>query len=332
MAAAALMEQELQHSMATSEEDADYEEDDEAVAANADAFAANKQLHNGMLQGRGHEGDNEDEDAEGDSDEDAEGEEDDEMADAAQNNDDDEEDEEDEEDDDEDDDEDGEGVGAVKIQPGLSEDDDEDVLPGSDEESAASVDDADDDDESKDSTDAEVEAQWEPAAEEEDEEPTNPNRCMYVLPSTKFLRDTDGVPDSVCKTKKTIPVRSLSCTYLVKFVVIMVCFTEAVGIHKADEAIAHRQCARNANALKSDEGMSDNPLCKMLRLLTVEIQKQSIGCVQNVSQINFNRVQLRKNRHKISLPEGYQGTEFPGIFYRLSEARSSPIPIQFSIS
>jgi histone acetyltransferase SAS3 len=194
MAVVALMEEQLQHSMATSEEDADFEEDEEVVAAmeaNADAFTASDQLRNGMLESRSGDEHNEggtSGGAEGVSDEDAEGEEDDEMADPAANKHDDEEDEGDE--DDEEEDEDGEGVGAVKIQPGLSEDDDEDALPGSDEESGASVDDADDD-ESKDSTDAEVEAQWEPAAEEEDDEPTNPNRCMYVAPALIFFQHTD---------------------------------------------------------------------------------------------------------------------------------------------
>lgn len=217
------MEQELQHSMATSEEDAEFEEDDEAVAtmeASADAFAANKQLHNGMLDGQSHEEDDEDDEEEGDSDEDAEGEEDDEMIDAAPNNDDDEEEEEEEEDeDDEEDDE--EGVGAVKIQPGLSEDDDDDAVPRSDEESAASADDGEeDDDESKDSTDAEVEAQWDPAAEDEDEDPTNPNRCIFCL------QDEENDPSEEFELY-------LSCD---------VC-----------DDNAHRQCARNANALKSDE-------------------------------------------------------------------------------
>jgi histone acetyltransferase SAS3 len=170
MAAAVLTEMELQNSMATSEEDADFEEDDElaAMEANADAFAANTQLQNGMLQDRS-EGE-ENEEAEGDeeaiSDGDAEEEEDD-----------------GEEEEDGDEDEDGEGVGAVKIQPGLLEDDDEDAASASDEEeSAASVED-DEDDESKDSTDAEVETKWVPAPEEEeDDEPANPNRCMYVWP------------------------------------------------------------------------------------------------------------------------------------------------------
>jgi histone acetyltransferase SAS3 len=177
MAAAALMEEQLQNSMATSDEDAEFEEDDELAADllgdNADSYAANNQLHNGMLaeQSVGDEDEGiENEDEEMLSDEDAEGEEDDEMIDSAPNNGD-----EDSDEDEASEEEDGEGVGAVKIQPGLLEDD-EDVLSATDDddESIASV---EDDDESKDSTDAEVEVEWEPAAEEE-EEPANPNRCV----------------------------------------------------------------------------------------------------------------------------------------------------------
>lgn len=53
MAAAVLVEEELQHSMATSEEDAEFEEDDELapdVLQEAEAFAANNQLHSGLLE------------------------------------------------------------------------------------------------------------------------------------------------------------------------------------------------------------------------------------------------------------------------------------------
>ena len=192
MAAAALLEEELQNSLATSEEDAEFEEDDELAAElmgdNADAYAANIQLQNGMAQATAEiEVDEEDgmEDEEAMiSDEDAEGEEDDEMADPTSNNGevDEEEEEEEEASEDDDEDEDGEGVGAVKIQPGLLEDDEDAALGSEDDESAASI---EDDDESKDSTDAEVEEQWEQAAEEEEEdEPANPNRCMCVSPPT----------------------------------------------------------------------------------------------------------------------------------------------------
>ena len=191
MAAAALLEEELQNSLATSEEDAEFEEDDELAAElmadNADAYAANVQLQNGMAEATAEIEVDEEEDGMEDeeammSDEDAEGEEDDETADPTSNNDevDEEEEEEEEASEDDDEDEDGEGVGAVKIQPGLLEDDEDAALGSEDDESAASI---EDDDESKDSTDAEVEEQWEQAAEEEEEdEPANPNRCMCVSP------------------------------------------------------------------------------------------------------------------------------------------------------
>src|SRR5271154_6928680 len=95
MASVTLMEEELQHSMATSDDDAEFEEDDELDinmhAENADSFAANNQLLNG---GNGaHDDEEEDEDEEEEeegesegeeggetgSDEDAEGEDDDEA-------------------------------------------------------------------------------------------------------------------------------------------------------------------------------------------------------------------------------------------------------------
>jgi histone acetyltransferase SAS3 len=179
MAAAVLMEEELQHSMATSEEDAEFEEDDELGGDigedNADSFAANNQLHNGMMAERS-EGDESNGEEAMLSDEDAEGEEDDVMVDLVPHSEEDSQDEDDE-------DEDGEGVGDVKIQPGLLEDDEE-VMSGSDDdddESVGSMDDA-----SKDSTDNEVEVEWEPTAEEE-EEPANPNRCMCVYCAQNML-------------------------------------------------------------------------------------------------------------------------------------------------
>lgn len=172
---AVLLEEELQNSMATSEEDAEYEADDLAdlAAENADAVAANHQLQNGIMA------DNEDEDMGSENAVLSEDVEDEEMAESAQNNV-----EEDSEEDDDEEDEDGEGVGAVKIQPGLLEDD-EDVLSGSDDDDDdddGSVASGEEDDESKDS-DAEPEVEWKSTAEEEEEEPANPNRCMYVGPS-----------------------------------------------------------------------------------------------------------------------------------------------------
>ncbi|TAQ88021.1 hypothetical protein B7494_g3650 [Chlorociboria aeruginascens] len=165
----ALVEEEVQRSLVTSDEDADFEEDEFV----ADEFAANIQLQNGMAA--------EMDDLGGDddmfSDEDAEGEIDVDMADLALNNgdgaDDDNEEQEDFEDEDDDDDDD-EHVGAVKIQPTRLRDEDEDAMPLTDDSSLES---AIEDDESN-STDNEVEADWDPTAEEE-EEATNPNRCIF---------------------------------------------------------------------------------------------------------------------------------------------------------
>ena len=195
-AAAALLEDELQQSLATSEDDAEFEEDDELAAdiieENADAYAANHQLHNGMLDEDESDPDELEDGIEEDedmlSDEDAEGEDDDEIADPAPDFDG--EDEEGEDDRDEEEDEDAEGVGAVKIQPGQLEDD-EDVLSGTDDEDDESVPsvEEEDDDESKGSSDVEVGARWDPAADEEDdEEPVNPNRCMCVKTYSAFRK------------------------------------------------------------------------------------------------------------------------------------------------
>lgn len=175
--------------MVTSEEDAEFEEDDElaadAMSDNADAYAAD-QLQNGIFtesmedhkkeeEEREQADGQEDDDDDALTDLDAEGEEEDgdigeqapETAEDLSAS--------DAENDDEDGDEEGEGVGAVKIQPGGLDDDEEEALSESgDEESVVS--DGDDID-SKDSTDAEIEAEWE-AAPDEEEEATNPNRCM----------------------------------------------------------------------------------------------------------------------------------------------------------
>jgi histone acetyltransferase SAS3 len=212
MAAAVLLEEELQHSLATSEEDAEFEEDDELAAdvmdATADAYAANDQLQNGMLEDQSEGVDSEDqgEQEEDDlSDEDAEGEDDDLVDPDALPED-------EEGEDDEDEDEDEEGVGAVKIQPRRKVDDDEDVISGSEEEEE-SVASADDDDESKDSTDAEVEVQWEPAPEEGDEEEiANPNRCMYVVPISAAIFAANTFADFVNRMKKMTQVKNSSST------------------------------------------------------------------------------------------------------------------------
>lgn len=182
-----LMEEQLQRGMATFEEDAEFEEDEEMGldirAQNAHSYAANSQLRNGLpadpdsdeeedLQG---EDDEEDEEAISDGDE--EGDDDDIRDPADDMGEEDEEMEENEEDmyaEEEDDD--AEGVGAVKIKPRRH---DGDATSGSevddDDDSSAVI------EEDEDASDAEVEVGWVPAAEE-DEEPANPNRCMFVSP------------------------------------------------------------------------------------------------------------------------------------------------------
>ncbi|KAG0648641.1 Histone acetyltransferase mst2 [Hyphodiscus hymeniophilus] len=239
MAAVALSEEQLQNSLATSEEDAEFEVEDELAADvigdNADAYAANIQLQNGMAEAV-IDGDGEEEDAMDEhailSDEDAEGEEDDEMMDQASNDAAVEDEEAEEESSDEDDDE--EGVGAVKIQPGLLEEDEE-VASASEEGSAVSV---EDDDGSKDSTDAEVEEQWQQAAEEEEdeEEPANPNRCIFCQ------QDEENDPGEEFELYLACGIcgdnGQLFCL---------------MYFNEADKAVAHRQCARSAEALKPDD-------------------------------------------------------------------------------
>ena len=183
------MDGEPSRSLATSEDDADFEEDDDMVPdiinEDANAYAANIQLQNGLIGDHSDlEDDREGPEGEEDmlTDEDADGEEDDEMLDGPDNMDHTEEEEADENrelgEGDEDDD-DAEGVGAVKIQPGLEDDDDEDAESGSDSDSSVEI---EQDDESKGSSDVEEETRWQSngEGEEEEEEHVNPNRCMYV--------------------------------------------------------------------------------------------------------------------------------------------------------
>ncbi|KAM0167122.1 hypothetical protein ACHAQE_000754 [Botrytis cinerea] len=228
-AAVVLMDGEPSRSLATSEDDADFEEDDDMVPdiinEDANAYAANIQLQNGLIGDHSDlEDDREGPEGEEDmlTDEDADGEEDDEMLDGPDNMDHTEEEEADENRElgggDEDDD-DAEGVGAVKIQPGLEDDDDEDAESGSDSDSSVEI---EQDDESKGSSDVEEETRWQSngEGEEEEEEHVNPNRCIFCE------QDEDDDPSE-------------------EFELYLAC--EMCGDN------AHRQCARNSNALKSDE-------------------------------------------------------------------------------
>ncbi|ESZ94699.1 hypothetical protein SBOR_4950 [Sclerotinia borealis F-4128] len=227
-AAAVLMDEDPPHSLATSEDDAEFEEDNDMIPdivnEDANAYAANIQLQNGLMGDHSdieddREGPEDEEDMA--TDEDADGEEDDEMLDEPEQMEENEVDEnvEPSGEGDEDDD-DAEGVGAVKIQPGL-EDDDEDAEIGSDSDSSAEIE--DDDDESKGSSDVEEETRWQSngeEGEEEEEEHINPNRCIFCE------QDEDNDPGE-------------------EFELYLAC--EMCGDN------AHRQCARNSDALKSDE-------------------------------------------------------------------------------
>ncbi|PBP27845.1 hypothetical protein BUE80_DR001171 [Diplocarpon rosae] len=216
MAAAALIEEELQHSMATSEEDAEFEEDDELAAGlviDPDTFAVNNQLLDGILEGKRY-AEREETCTDGLTDEDAEGEVDDEMVDPAPNG-------EEVSEDDDDGSEDAEGVGAVKIQPKKFVDDDEDAVSGSDNEDSVSIASCEDDDESKGSSDVEAEEIWVPDAEgDEEDEPANPNRCIFC----QLDEESDPSED---------------------FELYLAC-----GVCGDN---AHRQCARGAEALRSDD-------------------------------------------------------------------------------
>ncbi|OAF63342.1 hypothetical protein VC83_00179 [Pseudogymnoascus destructans] len=237
MAAAMLLEEQVQQSMPTSEDDAEYEEDydqDVDMGANAEAFAANNQLlngvHNNHTNGSAYDehGDENNEEEDEDhrqeddlSDRDAEGEDDYEQdhgdtirismgGDGAMD------DEEENEDD-----EDGEGVGAVKIQPREPDDDEDDAEFGQDdaEESEDAVDDASHD--SSDESEVEAEAEWEAAVAQDDEaEPIDPNRCIFCH------QDEEHDPSPEFE-------ECLACA---------VCGDNA-----------HRQCARDAEALEADE-------------------------------------------------------------------------------
>ncbi|KAG9233366.1 putative histone acetyltransferase mst2 [Amylocarpus encephaloides] len=208
-AAVSLQEEQLQKSMAASEDDAEFDDDntEDTMDESADAVAANHQLQNGLRTDTIENDEDDDDDLSTEhavlSDEDEE------MATSVPN---------DGEGSEEEDDEDGEGVGAVKIQPGLLEDEEEVMSvtedDDDDEESVASM----DDDESKDS---EAEVEWKSAADEEEEvEVANPNRCIFCH------QNEENDPSEEFEMY-------LSCG---------VCGDNA-----------HRQCARNAEALPVDD-------------------------------------------------------------------------------
>ncbi|KFX95643.1 hypothetical protein V490_03723, partial [Pseudogymnoascus sp. VKM F-3557] len=280
MAAAMLSEEQVQQSMPTSDDDAEYEEDfdqDVDMGANAEAFAANNQLLNGVHQnhmegngyeengGENNEGEDEEnrQDHEDDlSDRDAEGEDDYEQdhgdtirmsmgADGAMD------DEEEHEDD-----EDGEGVGAVKIQPkDLDDDEDAEFGQDDDEESEDAADDASNDS-SDEESEAEAEAEWEAAvAQDEEAEPIDPNRCIFCH------QDEEHDPSPEYE-------EYLACA---------VCGDNA-----------HRQCARDSEALEADEDAAKwrCPGCvsNALEPETVNQESPTRGAIKPDSHSVFNNL------------------------------------------
>lgn len=174
MMASTLVQEHLPQSMATSEEDAEFEEDDEMAYGhdnNADTYAASNQLQNGLITQADTEMTGEENDEEEDAlseddltDEDADGEVDDEAGGRGHSGD-----MEEEEDDEE------EGVGAVKIQPRGMADDDESVASIPDDEESAS--DVELESEKDSDADSEVEAEW-AQGEDDDVADTNRNSCV----------------------------------------------------------------------------------------------------------------------------------------------------------
>ncbi|KFY50003.1 hypothetical protein V496_09660, partial [Pseudogymnoascus sp. VKM F-4515 (FW-2607)] len=266
--------------MPTSEDDAEYEEDydqDVDMGANAEAFAANNQLLNGVHQnhtegsGYGENGDENDEEEDEEqrqdheeddlSDRDAEGEDDYEqdhgdtirISMAGDGTVDEEENE---------DDEDGEGVGAVKIQPRDLEEDDGDAAFGQDdeEESEDAADDASNG--SSDESEVEAEAEWEAAVAQDDEaEPIDPNRCIFCH------QDEEHDPSPEFE-------EYLACA---------VCGDNA-----------HRQCARDSEALEADEDAAKwrCPGCvsNALEPETVNQETPSRGAIKPDSHSVFNNL------------------------------------------
>ncbi|KAI9777609.1 MAG: hypothetical protein M1839_008663 [Geoglossum umbratile] len=122
---------------------------------------------------------------------------------------------------DEEDEDDHEPVGAVKLPDNDSEDG---IDYDQDDAGSVEAESSDDSDVSdKDSSDSDVEREWEEASndrEEEETEAANPNRCIFCY------EDEENDP----------------CEEYEEYLACAVCGDNS-----------HRQCARNANALKSDE-------------------------------------------------------------------------------
>lgn len=70
------------------------------------------------------------------------------------------------------------------------------------------------------------------------------------------LANANVILDFANRTKTMTPVRNSSFTWPVMFAGIMVCSHWVTTTFQADKAIAHQQCARDAKALKLEDGES----------------------------------------------------------------------------
>jgi hypothetical protein len=106
-------------------------------------------------------------------------------------------------------------------------------------------------------------------------------------------------------------------------------------LDEADKAVAHRQCARNADALKSDEGEFEPPHPAMRNdMLIFELKKLKPGTAQTaLLTILFLRPLHRRSKStSIQLREEYHETEWQGISCLHNVVLSNRTPTLSSIS
>ena len=104
---------------------------------------------------------------------------------------------------------------------------------------------------------------------------------------------------------------------------------------EADEAVAHRQCARNADALKSDEGEFKHPHHSRRNImLIVELKKPKLGTAQTalIIILSLRSPHRRSKSTLIQLHEEYHETEWQGISCLHNVVPSNRTPTLSSIS
>lgn len=106
-------------------------------------------------------------------------------------------------------------------------------------------------------------------------------------------------------------------------------------LDEADEAVAHRQCARNADALKSDEGEFEPPHPATRNdMLTVELKKPRLGTAQTalITILFLRRPHRRSKSTLIQLHGEYHETEWQGTSCLHNVVPSNRTPTLSSIS